>query len=169
MITTNAVVKTHPVTPSLGGGWGEAFLLILMQHFTLDELTYSLTAVAHCIDNTPPAAALANLNYLVDTLLDPLRNAFGAPIIVQSGYRNADVNRLVDGVRTSAHVQGLAADISAVGQNRQENARLVRLLLTLELPFDQLIQYDVNALGPRWLHLGLQRDPRRNRYAQLRR
>lgn len=140
-----------------------------MLHFTLDELTYSLTAVAHCIDNTPPVAALANLHYLVDTLLDPLRTAFGAPIVVQSGYRNADVNRLVDGVRTSAHVQGLAADISAVGQNRQENARMVRVLLDLELPFDQLIQHDVNALGPRWLHLGLQRDPRRNRYAQLRR
>ena len=136
-----------------------------MKFFSLDELTHSLTATTHGIDNTPNPYAVANLNYLVDTLLDPLRTAFGAPIVVQSGYRNPAVNRLVDGVETSAHVKGLAADISALGQNRKENARLVRLLLDLELPFDQLIKYDCNALGPRWLHIGLQAEPRKNRFA----
>ena len=110
---------------------------------------------------------MANLTYLVDTLLDPLREAFGAPIVVQSGYRNSAVNALVDGVPTSFHVKGLAADISALGQNRKENARLVRVLMSTELPFDQLIKYDINALGPRWLHIGLQQDPRKNRYAIL--
>ena len=122
---------------------------------------------AHGIDNTPNPYAVANLNYLVDTLLDPLREAFGAPIVVQSGYRNSAVNALVDGVPTSFHVKGLAADISALSQNRKENARLVRVLMDSELPFDQLIKYDINALGPRWLHIGLQQDPRKNRYAIL--
>ena len=140
-----------------------------MKYFTLDELTHSLTARTHGIDNTPNAYAEANLNYLVDTLLDPLREAFGAPIVVQSGYRNAAVNALVDGVQTSFHVKGLAADISSLGQNRRENARLVRLLLDSGLPFDQLIQYDCNALGPRWLHLGLQLEPRKNRFAIMKR
>ena len=110
---------------------------------------------------------MANLNYLVDTLLDPLREAFGAPIVVQSGYRNVTVNKLVDGVPTSFHTKGLAADISALSQDRKENARLVRVLMDSELPFDQLIKYDINALGPRWLHIGLQADPSKNRYAIL--
>ena len=138
-----------------------------MKYFSLDELTHSLTATAHGIDNTPNPYAVANLNYLVDTLLDPLREAFGAPIVVQSGFRNVTVNKLVDGVPTSFHTKGLAADISALGQNRKENARLVRVLMDSELPFDQLIKYDINALGPRWLHIGLQQDPRKNRYAIL--
>ena len=141
----------------------------LMKFFTLDELTHSLTAVTHGIDNTPNASAVANLNYLVDTLLDPLREAFGALIVVQGGYRNVAVNQLVDGVPTSFHVKGLAADISALGQNRRENARLVRVLMQEELPFDQLIKYDCDTRGPRWLHLSLQADLRKNRYAILQR
>ena len=156
----------QPIKPLLlGRGLGGSSPL--MKFFTLDELTHSLTAVTHGIDNTPNPYAVANLNYLVDTLLDPLREAFGAPIVVQSGFRNVTVNKLVDGVPTSFHTKGLAADISALGQNRSENARLVRVLMQEELPFDQLIKYDCDALGPRWLHIGLQQDPRKNRYAIL--
>lgn len=137
-----------------------------MKFFSLDELTYSLTATTHGIDNTPNDVAKSNLHYLVDQLLDPLRDYFGAPIVVQSGYRCPALNQLVDGVPTSYHCKGLAADISSLGQNRVENARLYSLLLDSLLPFDQIIQYDVTPAGPRWLHVSLQRD-RPNRFVLL--
>lgn len=72
-----------------------------MKHFTLDELTRSATARRLGIDNTPTRQAAVNLERLVDNLLDPLREAYGAPIYVNSGYRCPALNRAV-GARPAA-------------------------------------------------------------------
>ena len=58
-----------------------------MKYFTIVELTKSATASRRGIDNTPSSTIKANLTELVDNILDPLREAWGAPIIVSSGYR----------------------------------------------------------------------------------
>lgn len=142
----------------------------LMNHFTLPELCASVTAKLRGINNMPNFMQASNLEYLVDNLLDPLREAFGAPIIVQSGFRCNELNRLVGGVDGSYHTKGLAADISAVGQDRLQNKRLVELLDERNLPFDQCILYDhLPAIGPRWIHLNVRLDPTQNRRVYLRR
>ena len=56
-----------------------------MKHFTIRELTKSRTAAKLGIDNTPTPEITRRLNALVDKVLDPLREKFGAPIIVTSG------------------------------------------------------------------------------------
>lgn len=82
-----------------------------MKYFTIPELLRSDMAAQYGIDNTPDPIALANLKTLVDVVLDPLRERWGGPIIVTSGYRCPELNRKVGGAGHSFHLRGMAADI----------------------------------------------------------
>ena len=82
-----------------------------MKYFTISELTASATAQRESIDNRPPKCAYHLLHVLVDQLLDPIREAWGEPIVVSSGYRCKELNALVGGVKNSHHLLGCAADI----------------------------------------------------------
>ncbi len=120
-----------------------------MKYFTIRELTKSETANRKHIDNTPSPEAVNNLTALVDNILDPLREAWGKPIIVSSGYRSPKLNRAVGGSTSSQHVKGQAADICTLADTPQENKKLYDLILQLGLPFDQLI----NEYGYNWVHV----------------
>ena len=87
------------------GGVGEA------SYFTIPELCASATAQREGIDNRPTESAYHLLHVLVDQLLDPIREAWGEPIVVSSGYRSKELNALVGGVKNSHHLLGCAADI----------------------------------------------------------
>lgn len=137
-----------------------------MKYFTIAELTRSTTAANRGIDNTPPPAAVQNLRSLVENVLDPLREAYGHPIYVNSGYRSPTLNRAVGGTRNSQHLRGQAADIrgeaplpspqkgEAPDSQKREVEKLGRLLIDLDLPFDQLIFY------PTFLHVSWSPNPR---------
>ena len=84
----------------------------IVKHFTISELTYSSKAKELHIDNTPFSYAIIdNLTNLVETILDPIREAWNAPLIITSGYRSDALNKAVGGSKTSAHRCGLAADV----------------------------------------------------------
>ncbi|WP_293713371.1 D-Ala-D-Ala carboxypeptidase family metallohydrolase [uncultured Parabacteroides sp.] len=119
----------------------------LSEHFSLEELTYSLTAVEHAIDNEPSPEAKSSLQHLTNCLLEPLRQLYEKPIAILSGYRNKEVNRLVGGVATSQHVKGEAADC----YTPEGPAKLLELLLRSGLPFDQAILYKRR----KFLHISL--------------
>lgn len=118
-----------------------------MKYFTINELCRSETASKHKIENTPSAEIITNLTALVDNILDPLREAWGRPITVTSGYRCKELNKAVGGVPTSQHKQGQAADIS-VG-SIEENKKLFDLAIKLKLPYDQII----DEYGYKWVHI----------------
>ena len=82
-----------------------------MKYFNLQELTYSRTAQQRGIENIPSEEHERNLTLLVDCVLDPIREAWGSPIIVNSGYRCPELNALVGGAAYSYHMKGMAADI----------------------------------------------------------
>ena len=103
-MTTNKTTARPATPPHRGGGWEGVF-------FSLEELTYSATAQARHIENVPSAEAKRNLELLVKCVLDPIREAWGAPIIVNSGYRCEELNKAVGGAKYSYHMQGMAADI----------------------------------------------------------
>ena len=84
-----------------------------MKYFKIEELTHRLTAKAHSIANVPTAEAEKNLEQLVCKVLDPLRERWGVPIYVNSGYRCPALNAKVGGSPTSYHLRGMAADISS--------------------------------------------------------
>ena len=128
-----------------------------MKHFTLNELTRSATARRLGIDNTPTRQAAANLKQLVANILDPLREAYGAPIYVNSGYRCPVLNRAVGGSASSQHLTGEAADITA--GSKAGNRRLYELLRNL--PVDQAI----NEHDFAWLHVSYGPRHRRSFFA----
>ena len=112
----------------------------LTDNFTLKELTKTNTGLPNLITDLE----IDNLSRLCQKVLQPLRDIYGKPIIVNSGYRSERVNKAVGGVPTSQHRRGEAADITA--ESVKENKRLFNILKTME--FDQLISY-----GYRFLHV----------------
>lgn len=118
-----------------------------MKYFTIHELTRSATADRKGIDNTPSQQVIENLTALVDNVLDPLREAWGKPIHVNSGFRCPELNRAVGGVPSSQHMKGEAADITAGSQAL--NQKLYILLKNLNLPVDQAI----NEHDFMWIHV----------------
>lgn len=120
-----------------------------MKYFTIEELTKSPTAIRLGISNKPSAEIMASLERLVENVLDPLREAWGAPIVVTSGYRSPRLNAAVGGARGSQHTYGQAADIHTLSDRSEDNRKLRDLLISLNLPFDQLIdEFNCN-----WLHV----------------
>lgn len=120
-----------------------------MKYFTIQELTKSATASRRGINNTPDESVKRNLNLLIDNILDPLREAYGAPIIVTSGYRCGRLNKAVGGAAKSQHMYGQAADIRTVSDKPSDNKKLFDLIRELKLPYDQLI----DEYGYNWVHV----------------
>lgn len=122
-----------------------------MTYFSINELTRSATAAARGIDNTPPAAALTALTSLVNECLDVIREEWGAPLYVNSGYRSAELNRAVGGVAGSQHLKGEAADITAgtLNKNRTLYMKIKRLVQKGAVEIDQCILEN----GGQWLHI----------------
>ena len=132
-----------------------------MKYFTIKELTRSATARCLGIDNTPPASAVKALHELVDHVLDPLREAWGGPIRVNSGYRCPELNEAVGGTPGSQHLRGEASDIT-VG-SRSANRRLLALIKRLDLPVDQCI----DEKGCRWIHVSHRKGRNRRMYMKF--
>ena len=121
-----------------------------MKHFTISELLKSNTALKHKLWNGAPKEAEENLRALVDEVLDPLREAYGKPIRVSSGYRCPRLNTLVGGSPNSQHMRGEAADIQPVDGNEADLEVLAQFLIASG-KFDQLILY------PTFIHVSYRR------------
>ena len=87
-------------------------------------------------NNLPDWDDINRLLELCRWILDPAREMYGKPIVVTSGFRTPFLNRLVGGVSTSQHMQGLAADLCC-----DDTKALFDLIAESDLPFDQLIYY----------------------------
>lgn len=129
----------------------------LSKFFTLEELTRSDTAEREGIPNDPDPGALEHLRALCATLLDPLREAIGRPIRVNSGYRGPALNARIGGAKKSQHLEGKAADIQSPGMSVLD---LFKTIIRLNLPFDQLI-YEAQSRTVKWVHISF--DPARDR------
>jgi len=120
-------------------------------NFSISELTFSQTAARNSIDNTPDDEALINLTQLAWTLQE-IRDGIKSPIIVSSGYRSPYLNNAIGGSQTSAHMKGMAADISTPSMTPLELSQWI----AENIPgFDQCI----HEFG-RWVHLGMAQAPR---------
>lgn len=115
-----------------------------MKNFKLSEFFVSSTADKNGIKNEPSLDARAtierNINLLVDNVLDPIRDKFCAPVIITSGYRCPQVNKLVGGANNSQHMSGCAADFHIKGFTYLMMCQ-VFLNIYDTMDFDQLIYY----------------------------
>lgn len=98
------------------------------------------------IENIPNWEQIHNLQALLTHVLNPVRNAYGKPIYVTSGYRSPSVNKAVGGAIASQHRQGEAADITTLSV---EENRKVFDLIKKHTFFDQLIWEN----GGQWIHV----------------
>ena len=121
------------------------------EHFTMSEMLRSDTAIKKKIWNGATREQEQNLQALMSVILEPLRQKYGKAITISSGFRNAEVNKAVGGVSDSQHTKGEAADITA--GSKMENQRLARLIVSMHLPFDQLIDEENYA----WVHISYKR------------
>ncbi len=119
----------------------------LTSNFKLSEFERSDTAIAHKLDNSVPAKLLPNIQRVAE-FLQELRDKQGFKRIdISSGYRGDALNRMVGGVSSSAHSQGLAADFKVPGLTVEE---LFQAVIASGLEYDQVIQ----EFGS-WVHVGL--------------
>ena len=125
----------------------------LSKNFTLNELTYSNSADAYNIENTPGRIELENLKKLCHDILQPIRDKFGKSIYVNSGFRNPKVNRLVGGSSSSQHIKGEAADITTGTKelNKKLFDMIVQMIENKEISVGQLI----DEKDYKWIHISL--------------
>jgi zinc D-Ala-D-Ala carboxypeptidase len=119
----------------------------LSPHFTLAELTFSETAARAGRAIVADEDAIANLTSLCVDVLEPLREAIGAPIVISSGLRPEWLNIIVGGSKTSDHMSGRAADIRAIGFTPME---VCEIAASMNLPTNQVIL----EFG-RWCHISV--------------
>lgn len=136
-----------------------------MKYFTISELCRSDTAVQKGIDNTPSLDIRQKLQSLIEELLDPIREAWGGPITVNSGYRCPALNQAVGGVTTSQHQKGEAADLNAGSpvKNRMLFDKIVDMQKAGLIQFDQLI----DEAHYQWVHISYRKDNNRNQILHL--
>lgn len=113
-----------------------------MKYFTIKELCKTSTG----LPNVPNREQEANLIFLIENVLDPVRQELGQPIIVTSGFRSEAVNKAVGGVKNSQHCKGQCADIVCF-----DNLKLIRLLQEMD-NYDQLI-FEKGKDKPQWIHV----------------
>ena len=126
-----------------------------MKYFTIEELCKSDVANKKKINNVPNSEIIENLEQLIVNILDPLREEYGKPIMVNSGYRCPELNKAVGGAKNSHHLTGYAADITVGSPSK--NKILFELIQKLDLPFDQLI--DEKKFS--WVHVSYTPNPRK--------
>ena len=137
--------------------------MMLSENFRLGEFTEHEKARLLAIDNTPSWEVVFHLRQLCREVLQPLRDHYGRPIIVTSGYRCPELNEAVHGVGGSQHLYGCAADLHLpdIDTGRQWYYWMVN-----HLDFDQLL-LEYNRSGDRWLHVSHQPDYKQNRHIAL--
>ena len=123
----------------------------MKSYFTIEELSKSDVAEQQEIDNTPPDNIKENLKKLIE-FLNPLREAWGSAIRINSGYRCPELNQAVGGVATSAHCEGWAVDMYPINKKFTKFKQFIVDYLK-DKSFDQsLIE---NSGHSQWIHLWL--------------
>ena len=136
--------------------------MILSNNFTLNELTKSQTATRKGIHNEPSTEHVENLIHLAKTILQPVREHFGKPVMISSGYRSPALCEAIGSSAKSQHAKGEAADFEIHGVDNKELATWIKE----NCEYDQLILefYEEGNPNSGWVHCSISKTtPRRER------
>ena len=122
----------------------------LSNNFSLAELVKSQTAERKGIHNKPETDAVENLIHLAETVLQPVRNHFGKPVMISSGYRSPELCEAIGSSAKSQHAKGEAADFEIPGVDNMQLAAWI----SKNTIFDQLILefYEPGDPNSGWVH-----------------
>ena len=134
----------------------------LSKSFTLNELTKSQEAVRLGIDNTPNEEQIQNLKILCEKILQPLRDFYGMPVSISSGYRSVALCEAIGSSAKSQHTKGQAADFEIFGVPNKEVAEFIVKNLT----YDQCILefWNENEPNSGWVHCSYSVNSNRKQY-----
>lgn len=123
----------------------------LSENLSLAEVIRSETAKRKGVSNMPTPEHIENFKLLATKIFQPIREHFGKPIHISSGYRSAALNKAIGGAASSQHCTGEAIDIDMDGTSIT-NAQIFNYIKD-NLEFDQLIaEFPVNG-DPAWVHV----------------
>jgi hypothetical protein len=125
----------------------------LSTHLDLSEVTRSESAKRNQISNMPTGEHIANFITLAEKVFEPIREHFGFPIHISSGYRSVELNRLIKGSSSSQHCKGQAIDIDMDGTSNGVTNKMVYDYIKENLEFDQLIWEFGDNTNPDWVHV----------------
>ena len=159
----------------------------LSNNLSLKEMLKSRTASRLAINNSPTVEHIENMREMALNIFQPIRDYFGVPIHISSGYRSEALNKAIGGahrykdgkyVATSQHCKGEAIDLDRDSFSDPNNAEIFHFIKK-NLNFDQLIWEFGNEVNPAWVHcsytrgrnrgevLVAYRDGGKTRYKQL--
>ena len=125
----------------------------------MNELIHSDIAIKNNINNMPDINSLDNLLNLIVYCLQPIREKINKPMIILSGFRNLQVNKLAGGKPNSQHLKGEAADFKITGMTPKQ---IIDKVKSYNIEYDQLInEYD------RWVHISFKKDKNRKQVLNI--
>lgn len=140
----------------------------ITENFSLEELISSETARKRGINNTPSESIKNSLIKLTEDILQPIRDRYGKPIKVTSGYRSPQLNKIIGGAKTSQHMYGEAADLKASdGDNRKLFNLILEMIKSGEITVGQCIWEYGTKQQPRWVHISLPNSKHKNQVLYL--
>jgi hypothetical protein len=129
--------------------------MTISKHLELSELTRSESAKRLGVNNMPTPAHIENLKILAEKVFEPIREHFGVPIRISSGYRSSMLNKVVGGSNSSQHSLGQAIDIDMDGTGIKNSD--IFAFIKNNLDFDQLI----NEFDYSWIHVSYSKKNRK--------
>ena len=134
----------------------------LSKNFTLNELTKSQEAIRLGIDNIPNEEHIKNLKILCEKILQPIRDFYGMPVSISSGYRSVALCEAIGSSSKSQHTKGQAADFEVFGITNKQLADFV----VQNLDYDQCILefWNPNEPNSGWVHCSYNSAGNRKQY-----
>ena len=130
-----------------------------MLNFKISELIYSDTAVRKNINNMPDINSLDCMLNLIVYCLQPIRDKLKKPMLITSGYRNSEINKLVGGASNSQHTKGQAVDFIVKGMTVNQ---VIEFIIRSGVEYDQLInEYN------KWVHISFCQGKNRRQYLKI--
>lgn len=132
--------------------------MMLSANFSLQELIKSQTAERRDINNSPSSDAIYYMQMLSEKILQPIRNHYGIPFSVSSGYRCAELSILIGSSKNSQHCKGQAADFEVPSISNMDLCYFIKTTLD----FDQLILECYTGGNSGWVHCSIADTPRKD-------
>lgn len=123
----------------------------MTKNFKLSEFLRSDTASRYKIDNTPNKEQLENIEF-VARQLEIIRSFYNKPMLITSGFRSKELNKLLKGSNTSQHMQGLAVDINL--KTKEENKIFFNLVNKLIQEKKIKVYQLIDEYNYKWVHIG---------------
>lgn len=127
----------------------------LSKNFYLREFVKSPTAARYNIPNNPSPEFILNLQKLCQEVLQPIRDEYKKPIIVNSGYRCPLLNKIVKGAPGSQHLVGAAADIQTVTDTKADNKKLFDIILKMIHDGNITVRQLIDEKDYSWIHISI--------------